>query len=222
MSTTALTVVNNVLARLRENQVTSVTFATNTYAQLILRFVNEAKQEVEDAWDWTALRQTLTVTTSSGTSTYTVTGAGQRFRFYDARRLIINSTNRTYIVPWSQGQMEEAKWTYAVNNQIPCWYRFIGESGGDPVLELYPTPDAIYSLKLPLVIPDADLSAYSDTFKLPLLPIELKAWAKAISERGEDAGQNSVEQDAIADDVLASHISRDAGLVEGEMQWQPS
>lgn len=221
MATTALTVVNNVLARLRENQVTSVTFATNTYAQLILRFVNEAKQEVEDAWDWTALRQTLTVTTSAGTSTYTVTGAGQRFRFYDPNRVIINATNKTWILPQSQPTMELAKWTYSVSNQIPCWYRFIGESGGDPVLELYPTPDATYSLKVPLIIPDADLSAYSDTFKLPLLPVELRAWAKAISERGEDAGQNSVEQLEIAEDVLASHIARDAGLVEGEMQWQP-
>src|SRR5262245_50860097 len=99
MSTTALTVVNAVLARLRETALTSSTFSSNTYGQLILRFVNEAKRECEDAWDWTILRTSKTVTTAIGTSTYTVTGAGQRYRFYDRRRIIWNATNRTQVMP---------------------------------------------------------------------------------------------------------------------------
>ena len=47
MSTTALSSVNKVLTRLRESAVTSSTFSSNVYAQLILQFLNETKQEIE-------------------------------------------------------------------------------------------------------------------------------------------------------------------------------
>ena len=97
MSTTALSSVNKVLTRLRESAVTSSTFPSNIYAQLILQFLNETKQEVENAWDWTILRQTISITTVIGTNTYSITGAGQRFRFYDKRQIIINETTKDLI-----------------------------------------------------------------------------------------------------------------------------
>jgi len=220
VSTTALNIVNAVLARLRESQVNSSTFS-NTYPQLILKFVNEAKQEVEDAWDWTALRQTKTVATMAATSLYTVTGAGQRYRFYDRRKIIWNATNRTWIIPWPQGQFEEAVQTYTVNNQIPNWYRLIGiNSSGDPGLELYPTPDGVYSLKLGLVIPQVDLAAYSDTFDIASLPVELGAWARAIAERGEDGGTGTAEQWQMYRSCLGDYIAMDAQHVEDEIIWE--
>ena len=46
MSTTYLTIVNEVLRRLREEQVSSVT--QNTYSNMVGAFVNDAKQIVED------------------------------------------------------------------------------------------------------------------------------------------------------------------------------
>lgn len=220
MSTTALTLVNSVLARLRENQVNSSTFS-NAYPQLVLKFVNEAKQEVEDAWNWTCLRQTKTVTTAGGTSLYTVTGAGQRYRFYDPRKVIWNATNRTWVVPWPQGQFEEAVQTYTVNQQIPNWYRLISiDSAGDPKLELYPTPDAVYSLKLGLVVPEVDLAANTDTFVVAPLPVELGAWARAISERGEDGGTGTAEQWQMYRTCLSDYISMDAQHVEDEIVWE--
>ena len=54
---TYLTLVNDVLSRLRESEVTSV--SDNTYSSLIGRFVNEAKREVEDAWNWNRLEALL-------------------------------------------------------------------------------------------------------------------------------------------------------------------
>lgn len=218
--TTALTCVNNVLSRLRESTVTSTTFDTNSMAQLVLRFVNEAKREVEDAWDWTCLRQTIPVTTSSGTSSYSISGAGNRFRFYDPRKVIFNYTNKTFIYPAGQAYMEEAKWTYSVNNQIPNWYRIIGvDVNNDPTLELYPTPDSTYALKVPLVIPNADLSAYNHTFSVPGIIVELGAYYKAVVERGEDNGTTSGEAGQAYKFALGDGISRDAGLVEDETVW---
>jgi hypothetical protein len=62
---TYLQLVNSVLRRLREDEVSSV--SQNSYSKLIGEFVNDAKRSVEDAYDWTALRTTLTVTTDDTT-----------------------------------------------------------------------------------------------------------------------------------------------------------
>lgn len=222
MATTALTSVNNVLRRLRENAVTSVTFATNTYAQLILQFLNEIKQECENAWDWTVLRQNVTITTAIGTRTYSATGAGNRFKFYDPRKIIINTTNRTLILPSNSGWLEEAKDTFTATNAAPNWYRFIGQdASGDPIIELYPVPDAVYNLIIPLVIPQADLILSTDSYKLPSMMIETGTWARAISERGEDGGQNTSEQFQIYRAFMSDMIAQDAGLVGDETVWQP-
>ena len=55
---TYLDVVNNVLRRKREEEVASV--SSNTYSKMVGDFVNDAKRTVEDSWDWSALRTTLT------------------------------------------------------------------------------------------------------------------------------------------------------------------
>jgi hypothetical protein len=221
VSTTALTIVNAVLARMREGAVNSTTFSTDLYAQLILRFVNDTKQEVEDAWDWTVLRQTKSVATVLGTANYIVSGIGQRYRFYDRRKVIWNVTKNTWITPWPQGEFEEAAQIGTTGNQIPSWYRLTGaDASGNPTLGLYPTPDGVYSLKLPLVVPDPDLVAHTDTFSLSQLPIELGAWARAISERGEDGGTGTAEQWGMYRACLADYIAMDAGRVEDEVIWE--
>ena len=221
MSTTALSSVNKVLTRLRESAVTSSTFPSNIYAQLILQFVNETKQEIENAWDWTILRQTLSITTVIGTNTYSITGAGQRFRFYDKRQIIINETTKDLIVLGNSGWMEEAKRTAVTGNQHPTWYRFVGQdASGDPIIEVYPAPDAVYALKVPLVVPQADLSLFSDTYNIPSLVVEMGTWARAISERGEDGGQNTSEQWQLYRSFLADNIAQDAGRVPDETIWE--
>ena len=58
---TYLQLVNSVLRRLREDQVATV--EQNTYSQLIGELVNEAKETVENSWDWTGLRTTIVVPT---------------------------------------------------------------------------------------------------------------------------------------------------------------
>jgi len=220
MSTTALTIVNSVLARLRESQTSAGTFPSSTYAQLILRLVNETKIECETAWDWTILRRALPITTVIGTNTYTLTGAGQRYRFYDRAKRIYNTTNRTEIFPYPQAMFDELTYTASTNNQMPCWYKITGaDAAGDPTFTFYPTPDAIYTLQVPLVIPEADLVLYTDTFSLPQIVIELGAWARAISERGEDGGTASDMAWRSYQASLSDHIAIDAPRVADETIW---
>ena len=70
---TYLDLINNVLRRLREDQV--VTVNGTDYSSLIGDLVNDAKKVVENSFDWTALRDAITISTASGTSEYSITGS---------------------------------------------------------------------------------------------------------------------------------------------------
>ena len=56
---TYLELVNDVLVRLRESTVTTV--GETTYSSLIGKFVNDAKRQIEDSYNWNCLAQTITV-----------------------------------------------------------------------------------------------------------------------------------------------------------------
>jgi len=87
--TTYLQAVNDVLVRLREEEVSTVT--ETSYSSLIGKFVNDAKRQIEDSYEWNILGTTVVVTTVAATSSYSLTGAGQKFRVQD----VINDTNNT-------------------------------------------------------------------------------------------------------------------------------
>ena len=97
--TTYLQAVNDVLVRLREAEVSTV--SETSYSALIGKFVNDAKRQVEDAYEWNVLGTTVTISTTSGTYSYSMTGAGQKFRVQDA----INSTSKISLVniPFVEG-----------------------------------------------------------------------------------------------------------------------
>ena len=65
MSKTYLELINNVLSRLREPAVGSVT--ANTYTTLIGQYVNDAKEVVEDSWSWSVLETPVSFSLVAGT-----------------------------------------------------------------------------------------------------------------------------------------------------------
>jgi len=70
---TYLDVVNTVLRRLREPVVSSVN--DTDYSAMLGVFVNDAKREVEDAYDWNALSTTLTAVTTADVFNYVLVGS---------------------------------------------------------------------------------------------------------------------------------------------------
>jgi len=88
---TYLQLVNKVLRRLREDEVASID--QNSYSRLVGEFVNDAKRTVEDTWDWTALRTTLTVTTSDAAFNYVLNGSQNRMKILD----VINDTSNWFM-----------------------------------------------------------------------------------------------------------------------------
>ena len=79
---TYLQLINDVLIRLRETQVSTAN--ETSYSTLIGKFVNDAKRQIEDAYAWNVLGQTVTFPTVAGTYIYSMTGAGQKFQVMDA------------------------------------------------------------------------------------------------------------------------------------------
>jgi hypothetical protein len=215
---TYLELVNKVMRRLRESEVDTVqgTGNSNSYARLIGDFVNEAKSQVEVAWDWSALRNTLTVTTSLNVFNYELNGAKSNSKFLD----IWNDTSNIEM------QMKDSRWFtqefLMADPQvgIPNFYNFNGvSSDGDIQVDIYPIPDGVYALRFNLTQRNVPLSADTDTTVLPTRPIILLATAMAIEERGEDGGQQSMNAYAAAQSALADEIAMDAARHPEDTIW---
>ena len=192
---TYLSAVNSVLRRLREREATSVN--NSTYTRLIGTFVNDAKREVEDAWNWTHLKNTIQVATEQGVFRYSLTGSTRRFRLindYLGRPAVFNDTEDVYLKksPSTRWMSRQLNHDDVTENQ-PQWFEFNGfTSDGDVVVDFYPIPDKAYSINFDLIIPQDDFavdgSDDSTTIACPVEPIIFGAWSRAIYERGEDQG----------------------------------
>lgn len=205
MSKTYLQAVNDVLVRLREVQVSTVT--QTTYSTLIGKFVNDAKRQVEDAFNWNALFTNVTVTTSAGVSSYSVTGSGNKFRVSDA----INVTSMIPLQNISFAEMNRYLSFGTPAQTIPTYYAFNGVDGSyDTKVNVFPVPDGVYSLKFSLIIPQAELSSDSTVIKVADDLVIQNAYARALVERGEDGGLNSSEAYQLYRQMLSDYIALEA------------
>ena len=127
---------NEVLVRMREQEISSVTDRNNDPQQkLVCKFVNDAKRQVEDAYDWNALGQEITVTTTSGTYVYSLTGAGQKFRVSSDP---LNTTSNVVMRNISVSDMRQKQNFTPIVTNIPAQYCFEGVDGnGDAQVQLY-------------------------------------------------------------------------------------
>ena len=205
MSTTYLNIVNEVLRRLREDEVTSV--AQNTYSKMVGDFVNDAKRTVEDAHQWSTLRTTIVVPTVADTTEYTLTNAGERVRIYSA----INDTSNFFM------RYESPNWfnnAYYISGEVtgsPDSYTFNGiNTNGDTKVKVYPKPSGVFSLRFDLIAREAELSGDTDTTVLPKNAIVHNAVALLARERGETGGTTAQDYFLIADRHLSDAIALDA------------
>tara|TARA_R110002012_G_scaffold301238_1_gene501419 strand:- start:35 stop:688 length:654 start_codon:yes stop_codon:yes gene_type:complete len=217
MSTTYLTIVNHVLRRMREDEITNIT--DTTYSKMVGDFVNDAKKEVQNSHDWSALRSAVTVTTSSGTSEYSITGSKEDPKIISA----INDTQNLFLTYQTPVWMDNAYFNTDAPSGAPDTYTFNGiDSNGDVKIKLYPTPDASYSLRFSLVIRPAELLSNTDEVTIPYLPIVHQTIALLARERGETGGTTSAEYFAIANKYLSDAIAHDAYQHPEEFIFRPA
>lgn len=202
---TYLELVNDVLVRLRESTVSTV--GETTYSSLIGKFVNDAKRQIEDTYTWNVLNQTITVTTTSATSSYSLTGVGQKFRINDA----INTTSVITLDNIAVSDMNR-KLNFGTPSQgIPSEFCFNGVDGnGDTKIDLFPVPSGVFTLLFDLTIPQANLSADGTSVKVLDYLVAQSAYARALIERGEDGGTNSAEAYALFKGMLSDAIAMES------------
>jgi len=212
---TYLQLVNNILIRLREREVTSID--ENSYSKLIGLMVRDAIESVESAWSWSSLRQTLTVTTVDGTSSYALTGSGDKTSVLR----VINDTSNNFMHYKTDQWFDNTFYNGTPAEGSPNYYVFDGiDTNGDTLVKLYPVPDGVYSIAVKVLKRSPDIVLDSDTLDVPFLPVQALAYAMAIEERGEDGGMSPVSAKSLAQGYLSDAIAIDAGKHPEELIWE--
>ena len=211
---TYLQLVNSVLRRIREDEVSSV--SQNNYSKLIGEFVNDAKRTVEDSYDWTALRTTLTVSTIDSVFNYTLIGSQNKMKILD----VVNDTSNFFMQYKSSHWMNNAFLIDDVPLGTPQFYSFNGvDANGDNGVDLYPKPDKVYQVRFNVVLRTHDFTADSDILAIPSSPVVQLATALGARERGETGGTSAAELFGLADRTLADAIAFDAAQHPEETIW---
>jgi hypothetical protein len=209
-----LELVNDVLVRLREDEVSSV--SENSYSKMIGKFVRDAQRQVEDAYNWNSLSNTLTMSTVSGLFNGVLVGSGQRFRVLD----VINDTSDWFMNYKSSSEMNDLFLNQGAQTGAPMYYNFNGfSSEGDTQVDIFPVPNGTYTIRFNIIQPQDPLQFDSDELLVPAEPVIFLAYAKAIAERGEDAGLGASEAYALYRESLADHISIEANRYPDETIW---
>ena len=199
---TYLELVNDVLVRMREPTVTTV--ALNSYSTLIGKFVNDAKRQIEDSFSWNVLGTTITVTTASSTSAYSLTGAGQKFQVMD----VINTTSNVGLTNISFVDMNRKLNFTPLVNSIPTEFAFDGvDASYNTKVNLYPIPDGVYTIKFALTVPQATFASDATVVLVPDVLVVQNAYARALVERGEDGGLSSSEAYQLYKSMLSDYIA---------------
>jgi hypothetical protein len=213
---TYLELVNDVLIRLREPSVTTVT--ANDYSSLIGKFVNDAKRQVEDAYAWNILGTTITLTTTAGTYSYALTGSGQKFQVLD----VLNVTSNLGMRNIDFVSMNRKQNFSTPVSGIPSEYAFDGVNGSyDTKVSIYPRPDGVYSIPFSLAVPQATLSSDSTVVLVPDVLVSQNAYARALVERGEDGGLSSSEAYALYKSMLSDYIALEGTRYPENQEFVP-
>lgn len=211
---TYLNLVNAVLRKLREDEVTTID--ESDYSKLIADFVSDAVQLVENSWDWSALRYTYTLPTVAGTSTYSLTDFGSRSKIL----YIHNETYNSYVYQESLQRIREL--ALGTNDaQGPVRYFAVDslDSNDDAQIRLYQTPNSVQTLSVYTVKRSTSLNEDTDNVTVPTQPVIQFAFAYALRERGETGGQSAAEQLIFAQEDLRNAITFDANLHPEELIW---
>ena len=212
---TYLELVNAVLRRLRVTEVGTVT--QTEYSAMIGDFVNDSKSSIQDAWDWSALRTTLTVTTSVGVFNYALTNSQNNIKLID----VINDTSNNFMTYKTSSWMNNVFLNETPTTSSPTYYSFNGvDSNGDTLVDIYPIPDAVYSLRFNSILRTPDLVNDTDQLVIPSRPVIHTALALAARERGETGGTSTAEYFAIADNFLSDAIALDANRHPEELVFR--
>ncbi len=199
-----LQLVNKVLVKLREDEVETVD--QNSYSRLIGTFVNDAKDEVEAAWAWASLRQTINVTGVIGQRNYGLsisTSAALIRDPQDPNRPMAFTVTPT--LPDQRQQLIQLPLDYVIREQIlsnfdlaspaPIHFGLEGVNG-EWTAQFTEAPTEDVSWRFFFKVAQDELDEDGDGMIVPWRPVVALATMYALNERGEEIGEpgNIAEQ----------------------------
>jgi hypothetical protein len=219
---TQLTIVNKVLQKLREEQVSAV--GNTDYAKLIAMFVNEAKEDLEDMWFWTVNEVEIdTSILADGTREYDLTSTTDRsflVRYIDDRQPMaydITSGEQGYLMDIPLKTLRHWRNSFAGTIPTvakPTEFAIKPDSDGRGYsIELKQGADNARTWRTYWYAPQAELATDGTdgdtTILLPERPIYLKALFYAYNERGEEMGEPGNIAEVRANNAAASAMEID-------------
>jgi len=218
---TYIQIINSVLRRLREDTISANwssdligSTGPTDYQVMIGDFINEVKREVEDAWNWTSLRRTETVSTVNGTRSYNLPSTTQRSRVLSVQEQSQGGTLQSVPDSWIKTTQYPTE-----SDGVPGYFSVNSTSSGLLTVQLYPKPDAVYSVDFHLLDPQDNLTEAADVLTILEYPVILGTWARAIAERGEDGGSLSDMAQFQYQQSLSDAIQQDVGRHTDEVMW---
>jgi hypothetical protein len=226
---TQLTIVNNILERLREDTVGSV--ADNAYSKLIARFVNDAKADLEDVnYEWSVYVTEIdfTILADSSTVLYTATGTNERswlMRSYAsdiqpaAYDITANEVALLCDIPHKILKREQAVGSNdtTLTNKYPRLFAVKNNATGTgwelEIVDPVGSGDSARTWRTYWYVPQADLAldgtADATVILLPSRPIEMQAIFYALNERGEEMGEPGGVASSRAQGSIAAALEND-------------
>jgi len=213
--------INQVLIRLREDTISTDwsgaindSSTVSAYNKVIGALVNDSKRYVEQRHDWLNLRETVDISTVSGTKNYNLS-SGQEIKIIDA----INNDTGMHLSQVSKVYINSIKYP-TDNTGEPLYYGFNGSDASNNLkVDLSPVPTAAHTLSFDIVKHQDELTLAATVLKVPSQPVILGAWAMAIAERGEDGGTQSSLMAAESLEALKQAIILDSGNTQYETDW---
>lgn len=208
---TLLQMVNRVLRRLREDQVTDLT--TSAYSKLIAEFVADAHREVVEAHDWAVMDKGVVITINPGLAVYSLsvgspdlyvtwTGVSSKalLRYLDNMPLAylfasyakLNEGDPLHqMAQTDHSVVQDTLLTRANTTARPSQFSLLPSATG---IDLYldTVPDTTYYMYLRFHDPEQEVDVDNDVARelvAPSAPVIAGAVYYALNERGEEMGE---------------------------------
>jgi len=216
--------INEVLIRLREDTIATDwsgnindSATVTDYQKVIGSLINDSKRNIESYHDWLALRETVDVTTVSGTRNYNLS-SGQEIKILD----VVNQALGTHLNQLSRSHLNSFKYP-TENTGDPQYYAFNGvDSSNNLKIDLEPVPNKVHTVSFDIVKYQDTLTLAATSVKIPSNVIFIGAWMRAVAERGEDGGTQSSVIAMEYKEILNQAVILDSGKTQYESDWYVS
>lgn len=224
--TTVRTVLNRVLIATGGTQIDpTVLDITDADTLLKLEFLNQIKEEIEDAHLWRALRQNISVSVVGGTNSIALTGSNGRSRVWripspDAQRFVPavfdNTDPKNPInlieMPLAELQYRTTQDGSGYTTVQPSYFAVDTDSTDVQTIYVWNTPSTTRPLLVTMFTPQpAFIHSDLDTvIKIPTNALIRGTVWYTREERGEELGANSAFSEDRYRTMLDDEISRDS------------